>query len=90
MRSAEDVVLLHGLVNRHRPFLDTLLNIWGSGHVYIIYTNDSNEGKKKVYDGNVIYTIGRNNGTAKGSVICRGVVLSPMNVRLFFIEKMVK
>lgn len=37
-----DLVLLHGLTNKHRwsqAFLDVLLTIWGSGRVYLVYTN---------------------------------------------------
>ncbi|AXF56884.1 alpha/beta fold hydrolase [Salicibibacter kimchii] len=67
MTGVQDVVLIHGLVNRHRwsdAFLETLTDVWGSGHVYVIYTNAYNEVKENVYNGKVIYMIGRNNGSA--------------------------
>ncbi|QQK74611.1 alpha/beta fold hydrolase [Salicibibacter cibarius] len=67
MKRKKDVILIHGLVNRHRwsdAFLETITNMWGSGHVYVIYTNASNDVQEKIYNGNVVYTIGCNNGSA--------------------------
>ncbi|SDI42866.1 esterase/lipase family protein [Natribacillus halophilus] len=67
MTDVQDVVLIHGLFNRHRwseAFLEAMADIWGSEHVYIIYTNAPNDVNEKVFNGNVIYTIGHNNITA--------------------------
>ncbi|MCX7678180.1 MAG: hypothetical protein N2316_03085, partial [Spirochaetes bacterium] len=39
-----DLVLLHGLTNKHQwsdAFLNQVASIWGSGNVYVIYTNES-------------------------------------------------
>ncbi|MEW5723810.1 MAG: alpha/beta fold hydrolase [Thermodesulfobacteriota bacterium] len=39
-----DLVLVHGLLNKHRwgpAFLDACLKIWGSGNVYIVFTSPS-------------------------------------------------
>lgn len=41
---ADDLVLVHGLTNKHQwgeDFLDRCLQRYGSGHVYAVYTNES-------------------------------------------------
>ncbi len=42
--SAYDLVLVHGLTNKHQwsdSFLDKCLELYGSGNVYAVYTNES-------------------------------------------------
>ncbi len=37
-----DLVLIHGLANKHKwsdSFLELCLKIWGSGHVFIVYSS---------------------------------------------------
>lgn len=60
----KDVVLINGLINIHRwgnTFLKTVADIWGSGNVYVIYTNKSKRVKITHYNENVVYVIGKNN-----------------------------
>lgn len=60
----KDLVLISGLINLHRwgkNFLQTLANIWGSEHVYIIYTNEGTKVKKLQFHNQIIYAIGPNN-----------------------------
>lgn len=61
---AKDVVLISGLINIHRwgkAFIQTLVNEWGSGNVYIVYTNEGTNVTKQQIDGKTIYSIGPNN-----------------------------
>ncbi len=49
-----DLVLVHGLANKHKwgeSFLQSCLSVWGSGRVFIIYTNKSTEIGKLIVDG---------------------------------------
>jgi triacylglycerol lipase len=67
-----DLVLLHGLRNAHRwsdHFLTTVANVWGSGNVYVIYANDSNEVQTRVLNGKTVTFIGRNDNTAGSEYI---------------------
>ena len=62
-----DLVLLHGLTNKHQwsdSFLDKVASIWGSGNVYVIYTNDSTRVWTRTINGRVIYFCGENNYSA--------------------------
>ncbi len=62
-----DLVLIHGLQNMHRwgrAFLQALADIWGSGKVYVLYTNPSNRIWFREYNGNRITFIGNNSYTA--------------------------
>ncbi len=52
-----DLVLVHGLANRHhwsQSFLDTCLSIWGSGKVFVVYTNESVEISEKIINGRIL------------------------------------
>lgn len=61
MEKKIDLVLIHGLANKHRwseSFLDTCLEIWGSGNVYVVYATseegvraETREGKKLFFAG---------------------------------------
>lgn len=56
-----DLVLVHGLANYHRwseSFLDTCLSIWGSGRVFVIYTNQSVEVREEIINGRKLYFCG--------------------------------
>lgn len=60
----KDVVLVSGLINIHRwgkEFLETIVNLWGSEHVYIIYTNTGKEVKQQKLNDQFFYSIGPNN-----------------------------
>ncbi|MBO2531754.1 MAG: hypothetical protein CW342_02465 [Thermoactinomycetaceae bacterium] len=62
-----DLVLVHGLTNKHRwsdSFLRALVNEWGSGNVYVIYTNQSMQVSKRTIDGKTITFIGKNDFSA--------------------------
>ncbi len=62
-----DLVLVHGLTNKHRwsdSFLRTLAQEWGSGNVYVIYTNESMQVKKRTFDGKTVTFIGKKDLTA--------------------------
>jgi len=62
-----DLVLIHGLQNMHRwgrAFLQTLADIWGSGKVYVLYTNPSNRIWTRRYNGKTVTFIGKNSYTA--------------------------
>jgi len=62
-----DLVLVHGLTNKHQwsdSFLRTLVNEWGSGNVYVIYTNESMQVQTRNFDGKTVTFIGRNDFTA--------------------------
>lgn len=61
---ASQLILISGLINIHRwgkEFLQTLVQIWGSENIYIIYTNKDTRVKRHHVDGKTIYSIGRNN-----------------------------
>ncbi len=58
-----DLVLVHGLANKHKwssSFLTELANTWGSGNVYVIYTNTSTNISTKSYNGRTVTFIGKN------------------------------
>ncbi|MGE5417221.1 MAG: lipase family alpha/beta hydrolase [Acidobacteriota bacterium] len=62
-----DLVLVHGLTNKHHwsdDFLRVCLNNWGSGNVYCVYNNSSNDVWTKIIDGKTVYCIGRNDYSA--------------------------
>jgi len=62
-----DLVLLHGLTNKHAwsdSFLDKVAYTWGSGNVYVIYTNTSTRVWTRTINGRVIYFCGENDFTA--------------------------
>jgi len=61
------VVLIHGLQNMHRwgnKFLKTLADRWGSGRVYVIYTDASTRLWTRTYGDNTVTFIGRNSYSA--------------------------
>ncbi len=41
-----------------------MVDEWGSGHVYVIYANNSNQVRTRSFDGDQVTFIGRNDGTA--------------------------
>jgi triacylglycerol lipase len=62
-----DVVLIHGFNNRHRwgsEFLEVLARRWGSGRIYIIYINSSDEIWMRKVAGKTIVCIGDNDAGA--------------------------
>ena len=62
-----DLVLLHGLTNKHQwsdSFLDKLAATWGSGNVYVIYTNSSTRIWYRYINGRKITYCGENDFTA--------------------------
>jgi len=59
-----DLVLLHGLTNKHAwsdSFLSKCAEIWGSGNVYVIYTNSSTRYWTRTINSRVIRFCGENN-----------------------------
>lgn len=62
-----DLVLVHGLTNKHQwseSFLRALAEEWGSGNVYVVYTNESMQVTKRTYGGKTVTFIGKNDFTA--------------------------
>ena len=62
-----DLVLLHGLTNKHAwsdSFLSKCAELWGSGNVYVIYTNESTRVWTRTINGRTIYFCGENDFTA--------------------------
>ena len=62
-----DLVLVHGLSNKHQwsdDFLKVCANTWGSGNVYILYLNSDNTVSTRIVDGKNIITIGKNDYSA--------------------------
>ncbi|MCX7679287.1 MAG: alpha/beta fold hydrolase [Spirochaetes bacterium] len=67
-----DLVLLHGLTNKHQwsdAFLNEVAAIWGSGNVYVIYTNESTRVWTRTINGRVIYFCGENDFSAGDDAI---------------------
>lgn len=67
-----DLVLIHGLTNKHQwsdAFLDKVASIWGSGNVYVIYTNDSTRVWTRSIGGRTIYFCGENDFSAGDDTI---------------------
>ena len=67
-----DLVLVHGLTNKHQwsdAFLDKVASIWGSGNVYIIYTNESTRVWTRSINGRTIYFCGENDFSAGDDTI---------------------
>lgn len=62
-----DLVLVHGLLNKHRwgpAFLDVCLRIWGSGNVYLVYTNPSTRVWTRSINGRLLIGIGEDDHSA--------------------------
>ncbi len=67
MAKSFDLVLLHGLTNKHAwsdSFLNTVAATWGSGNVYVIYTNESTRVWIRSINGRTIYFCGENDFSA--------------------------
>lgn len=67
-----DLVLIHGFNNRHQwgdEFLRVLAANWGSGHVYVVYSNHSNRVWTRKMGGNTVTFIGeRDHAAGNGSI----------------------
>lgn len=64
---AYDLVLLHGLTNKHQwsdSFLDECLQAYGSGNVYAVYTNDSTRVWSRWINGRQLILCGENDYSA--------------------------
>lgn len=64
---AYDLVLIHGFSNMQKwsdGFLDTALKTYGSGNVYILYTDGTSEVTTRTINGRTIYQAGGNNSKA--------------------------
>jgi triacylglycerol lipase len=67
MAKTYDVVLIHGLTNKHQwsdAFLSQIAATWGTGNVYVVYTNESTRVWTRTINGRVIYFCGENNYSA--------------------------
>lgn len=72
MAKTYDLVLLHGLTNKHQwsdSFLNQVASIWGSGNVYVIFTNESTRVWTRTINGRVIYFCGENDFSAGDNYI---------------------
>ncbi len=72
MAKTYDLVLLHGLTNKHQwsdAFLNQVASIWGSGNVYVIFTNESTRVWTRTINGRVIYFCGENDFSAGDNYI---------------------
>jgi len=64
---AYDLVLVHGLTNKHQwsnGFLDKCLAKYGSGNVYVLYLNESTRVWTRTINGRVLYCCGENDYSA--------------------------
>ncbi|MFH1139167.1 MAG: alpha/beta hydrolase [Pseudomonadota bacterium] len=62
-----DLVLVHGLLNKHRwspAFLDVCLRAWGSGRVFVVFTNSAATVETKILNDRRYTAIGRDDHTA--------------------------
>lgn len=62
-----DLVLVHGLTNKHHwsdSFLSKCAEKWGSGNVYVIFTNESTRVWTRSINGRTIYFCGENDFSA--------------------------
>ena len=79
---AYDLVLIHGFCNMQKwsnAFLDTALKTYGSGNVYMLYTDGTSEITTRTINGRTLYQAGGNNskaGTDHIAVQCR-LMLKP-------------
>jgi len=67
-----DLVLVHGLTNKHQwsdAYLNQLATTWGSGNVYVIFTNESTRVWTRTINGRVIYFCGENDYSAGDDTI---------------------
>ena len=62
-----DLVLVHGLANKHHwgeAFLDACLGVWGSGNVYVVYLGGSTRAWQRYISGKRLICIGENDSSA--------------------------
>ena len=62
-----DLVLIHGFCNMQKwsdAFLDTALKTYGSGHVYVLYTDGTSDVTTRTIHGKTLYLAGGNNSKA--------------------------
>ena len=73
-----DLVLIHGLASIHHwsdAFLRVCLHYFGSGNVYVIYTNDSTEIRKRTIDNMDVYFCGNSRNFSGGRDLIEKQVL---------------
>lgn len=88
-----DVVLLHGLTNKHQwsdAFLDVLLATWGSGRVFAVYTNDPNHIWQRAIRGRRLVCAGHNDFSAGDDGIEKQAALLAKAVELLQKERGLK
>lgn len=76
--SAYDLVLVHGLTNKHQwstAFLDKCLQKYGSGNVYAIYTNESTRVWNRWINGRKLVCCGENDFSAGDDSVATQAVL---------------
>ena len=62
-----DLVLVHGLANKHHwgeAFLDACLGVWGSGNVYAVYLGGSTRVWQREISGKKLICVGENDSSA--------------------------
>jgi len=65
--STENLVLIHGLTNKHSwgdEFLNVVLSSWGSNNVYVVYTNSSDVTYERNIDSKTVVYCGLDNNKA--------------------------
>ena len=70
-----DLVLIHGLANKHKwsdSFLEACLNIWGSGHVFVVYSSTETGVVTKNINGKILI-VGGDGDKAGGDPINKQV-----------------
>ncbi|GAB4334325.1 MAG: hypothetical protein Kow0089_03470 [Desulfobulbaceae bacterium] len=75
-----DLVLVHGLSNKHRwseDFLRECLEIWGSGRVFIVYTGTSSEVLEKEIDSRkIVYAGGDGSDAGRVSIEKQATIMA--------------
>jgi len=85
-----NLVLIHGLTNRHpwsEDFLDRALSLWGSKHVFVVYTNSSETTYRKLIQSKTIFYCGKDNSDAGDASIEKQVELLHRKIQILQTNK---
>ncbi len=85
-----NLLLIHGLTNRHpwsEEFLDRALSLWGSKHVFAVYTNSSETTYKKLIHSKIIFYCGEDDSDAGDASIEEQVELLHRKVQILQTNK---
>ena len=81
----ENLVLIHGLTNKYswsESFLEKTLSIWGSGNVFVVYTNNSEIIYEKIFESKKMVYCGEDNKKAGDKSIDEQVELLQKKIQL--------